>query len=94
MTFESEEVLDNISDDEDDDANEKELLSIRAKRLQKVLDILPPESKMILLMKYQDDMSIADLMIAFKMKESTIKMRLKRAKAKALETYNKLYADE
>ncbi len=90
---ESDETLENISDD-DDDANEKELFSIRAKRLQKVLDLLASESKMLLLMKYQDDMSIADLMVAFNLKESTIKMRIKRAKAKALEMYNKMYADE
>lgn len=93
IKFESGRVLENISDD-DDDANEKELLNIKAKRLQKVLDLLPPESKMILLMKYQDDMSISDLMSAFNLKESTIKMRIKRAKAKALETYRNLYADE
>lgn len=93
IKFESEDVLENISDAADD-ANEKELLNMRAKRLQKVLEVLSPENKMILLMKYQDDMSIADLMIAFNMKESAIKMRIKRAKAKALETYKNLFADE
>ena len=45
---------------------------------------------MILLMKYQDDLSIKELQTALDIGESAVKMRLKRAKEKVIETYNKL----
>lgn len=93
IRYENDSALENIPDDLDD-ANEKELLSIRAQRLKFVLDKLSPENKMILLMKYQDDMSIIDITEALSLKESTVKMRIKRAKLKAIEMYNELYSDE
>jgi len=77
--------------DSNDDLNEKELLALRAERLKKVLDEVKPEIKMMLLMKYQDNMSIKDIMDNTGLGESAIKMRLKRSKEKALEKYKELY---
>ena len=67
-----------------EEENERELLSSKAETLTKILDQLDPEDKMILLMKYQEDMSIKDIMEVFDLSESAVKMRLKRAKAKAV----------
>jgi len=41
-------------------------------------------------MKYQDDMSIKDISAVLEVGESAVKMRLKRAKAKVVKTYNEL----
>lgn len=61
------------------------LFEIKAAKLKKVLDALNPEDKMILLMKYQDDMSIKDMSLLLEIGESAVKMRINRAKKKALE---------
>lgn len=91
--FEPEEKLANIPDDLDDE-NERQLLQIKAKKLKRVMDVLPPEDKMVLLMKYQDELSISDLMATLDMKESAVKMKVKRARAKALDVYYKMYGNE
>lgn len=77
--------------DSNEESNEKELLALRAERLKRVLDEVKPEIKMMLLMKYQDNMSIKELMESTGLGESAIKMRLKRSKEKALEKYKELY---
>lgn len=89
----SDEVLVNIPDD-DDEKNEKELLSIASERLQDVLELIPADDKMILLMKYQDDLSVKEIQGALDLSESAVKMRVKRAKAKAVEVYKLKYKDE
>jgi len=45
---------------------------------------------MILLMKYQDDMSIKDISQSLSIGDSAVKMRLKRAKEKVIKAYNEL----
>ncbi|MDP4953509.1 MAG: RNA polymerase sigma factor [Flavobacteriales bacterium] len=89
----SDEVLVNIPDD-DDEKNERELLSIASERLQDVLESIPADDKMILLMKYQDDLSVKEIQGALELSESAVKMRVKRAKAKAVEVYKLKYKDE
>jgi len=89
----SDEVLVNIPDD-DDEKNERELLSIASERLQDVLELIPADDKMILLMKYQDDLSVKEIQGALELSESAVKMRVKRAKAKAVEVYKLKYKDE
>ncbi len=88
-----EDELINISDD-DSDLQEKQLLSLRAERLKEVLDNIPTNDKAVLLMKFQDGMSIQDMMPILDCGESAVKMRIKRAKAKALDTYHKMFGDE
>lgn len=80
--------------DIDEEATERELLSMEALRLKKVLEIIPHADKMILLMKYQDELSIKDIMEGLNLSESAVKMRVKRAKLKALETYKELFKNE
>ncbi len=76
-----------------EEENEREILSSKAGTLQKILDELDPEDKMILLMKYQEDMSIKNIMQIFDISESAVKMRLKRAKAKAAKLKTELFDD-
>jgi len=79
--------------DSNEERVEKELLALKAERLKRVLDEVRPEIKMMLLMKYQDNMSIKDIMDNTGLGESAIKMRLKRSKQKALEKYQEIYQD-
>lgn len=73
-----------------EEENEQELLSSKAETLMNILDELDPEDKMILLMKYQEDMSVKDIQRVFEISESAAKMRLKRAKAKAVKLKTEL----
>ncbi|MBL4592223.1 MAG: RNA polymerase sigma factor [Flavobacteriales bacterium] len=83
-----EEIID-ITDEEDEDY-EKQLLEIKVDKLQQVLDSISIEDKSILLMKYQDDYSIKEIQNILGLSESAVKMRIKRAKAKAVDTYKNL----
>lgn len=66
------------------------LFQLKEEKLKKALETIAPEDKMILLLKYQDDLSIKNLMDVLEIGESAVKMRLKRAKARIIEAYNKL----
>ena len=93
VRFEGDDKLTNIPDNEDD-RNEKEILSLRAERLGAVLDLISPDDKAVLLMKYQDEMSVKDIETVLGLSESAVKMRVKRARAKAVEMCYKTYQDE
>ena len=73
-----------------EDVDEQELFSLKASKLDQALDLIDPEDKAILLLKYQDDVSVKDLGTYFNAGESAIKMRLKRAKIKVLEAHNNI----
>lgn len=66
------------------------IFEIKASKLKLILDKIDPEDKMILLLKYQDDIPIKELSVLLKIGESAVKMRLNRAKRKALELYKTL----
>ncbi len=72
----------------EEDFDEKEILEMEIERLAFILDKIPPEDKMVLLMKYREDLSIKDISKAFDKSESAIKMKLKRAKNKVRKLYN------
>lgn len=63
------------------------LLQMQVDKLKKALELIAPEDKTLLLLKYQDGASIKELEDVLEMKSSAIKMRLKRAKAKVVEMY-------
>ena len=64
--------------------SEAALLDIQIEQLKIVLERISPEEKALLLMKYQDGMSVEELMVLTDAKESAVKMRLKRAKDKVI----------
>lgn len=69
---------------------EEDLLQIKVEYLKKVLAALESPDKMILLMKYQDDMSITEIQDVLGVGESAVKMRLLRARERALAIYKRL----
>jgi RNA polymerase sigma-70 factor (ECF subfamily) len=76
-----------------DDVPDEFLLSMEVKRLKVILDRLPVDDNAILLMKYQDDMSIKEIAELLGKTESAVKMKIKRAKEKAQEIYHNLFKD-
>lgn len=70
------------------------LLEMKQERLTKVLDRLPPGDKAILMMKYIDDLQIKDIGDVLGKTESAIKMQIMRAKQKAQNIYDELYAND
>ncbi|MEL6718615.1 MAG: RNA polymerase sigma factor [Bacteroidota bacterium] len=77
----------------DEEVRDEELLSMNLKQLKRVLDEIPLDDKAILLMKYQDEMSIKEIASILDKTESAVKMRIKRAKAKAQQTRSNLYQE-
>ncbi len=67
---------------------DRSLFQLRTDKLKRVLEHIAPEDKAILLLKYQDDVPVKELCTILNVGESAVKMRLKRAKARLIETYN------
>ena len=70
--------------DDDDDA---EMAELEAQQLNKAMKLILPEEKSILMMKYQDDLSIKEISDSLDISESAVKMRLLRAKEKLRKVY-------
>lgn len=66
---------------------DSELLEINISTLNKLMDELSVSEKSLLLMKYQDGMSIKDICQATSAGESAVKMKLKRSKEKLIKLY-------
>jgi RNA polymerase sigma-70 factor (ECF subfamily) len=66
-----------------EEVSDEVILNMEIGQLKKVLDALVLGDKLILLMKYQDDLSIKEISQIVSKSESAVKMQLKRAKAKA-----------
>lgn len=78
--------IENLSDDyEEDDSS---FLSMKVEKLKVALELISPEEKMILLLKYQDFLTIKEIASALEIGESAVKMRIKRAKDKLVTEYN------
>ena len=73
-----------------DEVSDEDLFEIKASKLQIALEKITPEDKAILLLKYQDEVSIKELQTVLKVGESAIKMRLNRARIRLVEEHNKL----
>ncbi|MGJ8745829.1 RNA polymerase sigma factor [Polaribacter sp.] len=85
-------VTDQIKDTADDldEIDDSTLFQLKSEKLAKALDLMEPADKMILLMKYQDDLSIKEIKEVLEVGESAIKMRIKRAKAKVVKIYHEM----
>ncbi len=77
----------------EEEVSDKELLEMEIAELKVVLDRIPIGDKAILLMKYQDDLSIKDIANILDKTESAVKMKIKRAKAKAQKTKKEIGKD-
>ena len=76
-----------------EDVEDSFLLETKVNRLKVVLEKIPPGDKTILLMKYQDSMSIKEIGSILDKSESAIKMKIKRAKHKFKLQYEVLFKD-
>ena len=79
---------DRIEDIGEDVDFTRQFQSMRVEKLKKVMNLISPDEKMILLLKYQDNLTINELSEALDIGKSAVKMRLKRAKEKLVQKYD------
>lgn len=70
-----------------DDDGLAELAEMEAQQVQRALEKLAPDEQTLLLLKYQDDVSIRDIAALQDLTESAVKMRLKRSRDKLRKYY-------
>ncbi|WP_298481331.1 RNA polymerase sigma factor [uncultured Maribacter sp.] len=89
-------ISDNASDINENEniipveVTDESLYDLQVAKLKKAMELIDPEDKSLLLLKYQDGVSIKELEGLLNIGSSAVKMRLKRAKAKIIEIYNTL----
>jgi len=83
-----------LGDEPMPDIPDSVLLEMKQERLERVLTEIPEGDRIILLMKYMDDMSIKDIADFFHKTESAIKMQIMRAKHKSKAVYDTIYAND
>ncbi|MBN1924441.1 MAG: RNA polymerase sigma factor [Prolixibacteraceae bacterium] len=71
------------------DETEENLVDINYENLMKIFDLIHPEEKALLLMKYQDNLSIKQIAGSLRISEDAAKMRLKRARSRVVFLYKK-----
>lgn len=74
-----------------EEPDDEQMLMIDSSQLKSIMEQLDQEDRMILMLKYKDEMSLKGIMDIFKIKESTAKMRISRAKQKAYKIYNEQF---
>ena len=74
----------------DDEVPDDSIFSLKSEKLKKVLELIDVNDKIILLLKYQDEMPIKEIQEVLGIGASAVKMRIKRAKERVLITYNNL----
>lgn len=70
-----------------EEIDDKDIFELNYEKFVKSIELLDPNDKSILFMKYQDDMTIEDIQLALDLGKSAVKMRLSRAKSKLLQIY-------
>src|SRR5690606_6352428 len=73
-----EEIRDDIMEWSENAVSDEQLYQLRLDKLQRALEGVDPNDKVLLIMKYQDDFSIKEIMGTLEIGESAVKMRLNR----------------
>lgn len=76
------------------DETEESVENINYDNLLVILELIHPEEKAILLMKYQDDLSMKQISSALRISEDAAKMRLKRARTRVIYLYAEKFLKE
>lgn len=76
-----------------EEGTDPSLIKQKRAQLERVLAEMPEGDRTILMMKYQDNLSIKEMAIGMGISESAVKMRLKRAKNKARKLKLKLFSN-
>ena len=72
------------------EVSDEQILELKSEKLTKCLELIDANDKMILFMKYQDEMSIEEIEESLGLGKSAVKMRLSRAKNRLIEAFKKL----
>lgn len=64
---------------------------VNYENLLTIFELIHPEEKVLLLMKYQDNLSIKHIAKTLRISEDAVKMRLKRARSRVIYMYNEKF---
>lgn len=73
------------------DETDEPLEEINYENLLVILEMIHPEEKALILMKYQDELSLVQIGKALRISEDAAKMRLKRARTRVIYLYKQKY---
>jgi len=73
------------------DESETDLEEVNYENLLAIFELIHPEEKVLLLMKYQDNLPIKSIAKALRISDDAVKMRLKRAKSRVIYMYNQKF---
>ncbi len=73
------------------DESEADLQELSYEALLKILEMIHPEEKALLLMKYQDNLPGKQIAQTLRISEDAVKMRLKRARTRVIYLYQTLF---
>ncbi|MEZ5083771.1 MAG: RNA polymerase sigma factor [Bacteroidales bacterium] len=73
------------------DETEETIEDITYEKLLVILELIHPEEKALLLMKYKDDLSMKQIGTALRISEDAAKMRLKRARTRVIYLYTEKF---
>ena len=73
------------------DESEETINDISYENLLLVLEMIHPEEKALLIMKYQDELSLKQIGMALRISEDAAKMRLKRARTRVIYLYSEKF---
>jgi RNA polymerase sigma factor (sigma-70 family) len=76
------------------DESTAEINELSYEKLTEVFEKIHPEEKALLLMKYQDSLSIKDIARSLIISEDAVKMRLKRARSRVVYLYFKMFGND
>lgn len=83
-------AVEDLEEEPVEEISDREIFELKAEKLKKALQMLNPTDRMLLLLKYQDDISIKEIAATNELSESAVKMRLSRAKMNLVKFYNDL----
>lgn len=73
------------------DEAETDFEEVNYENLLTIFELIHPEEKVLLLMKYQDNLSIKHIAKTLRISEDAVKMRLKRARSRVIYMYNQKF---
>lgn len=76
------------------DESDTEIAELSYDKLMEVFEKIHPEEKALLLMKYQDSLSLKEIAVSLAISEDAVKMRLKRARTRVIYLYFKLFGND
>ncbi len=73
------------------DESDADMETASYENLLNIFELIHPEEKVLLLMKYQDNLPIKQIAKTLRISEDAVKMRLKRARSRVIYMYNQKY---